>query len=120
MHRVVIGRTNLPLVYEGDATFYIAQYGRKVGAVEKHVELFHGCCQVNWPNLESQANGIVKLSATTCWNRRMNTYRRHRFQLGAPHQLSFRTPSGSTTDSISAIAVNPGRSFERSIIRAPG
>lgn len=38
---VVIGRTNLPLVYEGDATFHIAQYGRKVGAVEKHVELFH-------------------------------------------------------------------------------
>jgi predicted deacylase len=38
---VVIGRTNLPLVYAGDATFHIAQYGRKVGAVEKHVELFH-------------------------------------------------------------------------------
>jgi predicted deacylase len=38
---VVIGRTNLPLVYEGDATFHIAQYGRKVTAVEKHVEQFH-------------------------------------------------------------------------------
>ncbi len=37
---VVIGRTNLPLVYEGDATFHIAQYGRKVTAVEKHVEEF--------------------------------------------------------------------------------
>lgn len=37
---VVIGRTNLPLVYEGDATFHIAQYGRKVGAVERHVEQF--------------------------------------------------------------------------------
>lgn len=37
---MVIGRTNLPLVYEGDATFHIAQYGRKVGAVEKHVEQF--------------------------------------------------------------------------------
>lgn len=38
---MVIGRTNLPLVYEGDATFHIAQYGRKVGAVERHVEQFH-------------------------------------------------------------------------------
>jgi hypothetical protein len=37
---VVIGRTNLPLVYEGDATFHIAQYGRKVGTVEKQVEKF--------------------------------------------------------------------------------
>lgn len=37
---VVIGRTNLPLVYEGDATFHIAQYGRKVAAVEKQVERF--------------------------------------------------------------------------------
>lgn len=37
---VVIGRTNLPLVYEGDATFHIAQYGRKVGTVEKNVERF--------------------------------------------------------------------------------
>ncbi len=39
-HGVVIGRTNLPLVYEGDATFHIAQYGRKVGKVEKQVEQF--------------------------------------------------------------------------------
>jgi predicted deacylase len=38
---VVIGRTNLPLVYEGDATFHIAQYGRKVGKVEQQVEQFH-------------------------------------------------------------------------------
>ena len=38
---VVIGRTNLPLVYEGDATFHIAEYGRRVGTVEKHVERFH-------------------------------------------------------------------------------
>jgi predicted deacylase len=38
---VVIGRTNLPLVYEGDAIFHIAQYGRKVGTVEKQVEIFH-------------------------------------------------------------------------------
>jgi hypothetical protein len=36
----VIGRTNLPLVYEGDATFHIAQYGRKVGAVGRHLEQF--------------------------------------------------------------------------------
>ena len=38
---VVIGRTNLPLVYEGDATFHIAQYGRKVSTVEAQVEKFH-------------------------------------------------------------------------------
>jgi uncharacterized protein len=37
---VVIGRTNLPLVYEGDATFHIARYGRKVATVEKQVEEF--------------------------------------------------------------------------------
>jgi predicted deacylase len=37
---VVIGRTNLPLVYEGDATFHIAHYGRRAAAVEKHVEQF--------------------------------------------------------------------------------
>ena len=37
---MVIGRTNLPLVYEGDATFDIAEYGRKVGTVERHVEQF--------------------------------------------------------------------------------
>lgn len=37
---VVIGRTNLPLVYEGDATFHIARYGKKVGVVEKQVEQF--------------------------------------------------------------------------------
>ena len=39
-HGVVIGRTNLPLVYEGDATFHIAQYGRKVSKVETQVEKF--------------------------------------------------------------------------------
>ena len=38
---MVIGRTNLPLVYEGDATFHIAEYGGRVGTVEKHVEQFH-------------------------------------------------------------------------------
>ncbi|MDG1205402.1 MAG: M14 family metallopeptidase [Pseudomonadales bacterium] len=37
---MVIGRTNLPLVYEGDATFHIAQYGRSVATVEKQVEQF--------------------------------------------------------------------------------
>lgn len=38
---MIIGRTNLPLVYEGDATFHIAQYGRKVEKVEKQVEVFN-------------------------------------------------------------------------------
>ncbi len=37
---VVIGRTNLPLVYEGDATFHIAQYGGKVSRVGVQVEEF--------------------------------------------------------------------------------
>ncbi|MFK7977259.1 MAG: succinylglutamate desuccinylase/aspartoacylase family protein [Halioglobus sp.] len=37
---MVIGRTNLPLVYEGDATFHIARYGQKVAAVEKQLEAF--------------------------------------------------------------------------------
>ena len=40
-HGVVIGRTNLPLVYEGDATFHIARYGRKVRKIKKQVERFH-------------------------------------------------------------------------------
>ncbi len=38
---VVIGRSNLPLVYEGDAVFHVARYGRKVGSVERQVERFH-------------------------------------------------------------------------------
>ena len=42
---LVIGRTNLPLVYEGDAIFHIAQYGRKVSTVEKHVEQFQEAMQ---------------------------------------------------------------------------
>jgi len=37
---VVIGRTNLPLVYEGDATFHLARYGRKAGKVGERVEKF--------------------------------------------------------------------------------
>jgi hypothetical protein len=37
---IVIGRTNLPLVYEGDATFHIAHYGRHVATVEREVEQF--------------------------------------------------------------------------------
>ena len=44
---MVIGRTNLPLVYEGDATFHIAEYGRKVSTVEKHVEQFQ---EEHWPD----------------------------------------------------------------------
>jgi len=37
---VVIGRTNLPLMYEGDAMFHIAQYGHRVEKVEVQVEKF--------------------------------------------------------------------------------
>ena len=37
---VVIGRTNLPLVYEGDAVFHIARYGRRTDLVERHLEEF--------------------------------------------------------------------------------
>ena len=37
---IVIGRTNLPLVYEGDAAFHIALYGPDVSEVEKEVEQF--------------------------------------------------------------------------------
>ena len=37
---IVIGRTNLPLVYEGDATFHIAHYGRNVATVLKDVAQF--------------------------------------------------------------------------------
>jgi len=37
---MVIGRTNLPLAYAGDAVFHLAQYGKGVGAVEKQVERF--------------------------------------------------------------------------------
>jgi predicted deacylase len=46
---VVIGRTNLPLVYQGDATFHIARYGRRVGAVERQVEQFQ---EEHQPDLE--------------------------------------------------------------------
>lgn len=37
---VVIGRTNLPLVYSGDALFHIARYGRDNRLVEQQVEAF--------------------------------------------------------------------------------
>lgn len=37
---MVIGRTNLPLVCEGDAVFHMAAYGRKVRVVEQEVERF--------------------------------------------------------------------------------
>ena len=37
---VVIGRSNLPLVYEGDAVFHIARYGRRTDLVERHLEEF--------------------------------------------------------------------------------
>lgn len=42
---VVIGRTNLPLVYAGDAAFHIAQYGKKISTVEKQVEKFQEAMQ---------------------------------------------------------------------------
>lgn len=51
---VVIGRTNLPLVYEGDATFHIAQYGRKVGTVKKQVEVFREENQPDEPSMDSE------------------------------------------------------------------
>lgn len=44
---IVIGRTNLPLVYEGDATFHIAHYGGNVAAVEREVEQFQEQLQPN-------------------------------------------------------------------------
>ncbi len=37
---VVIGRSNLPLVYSGDALFHIARYGRNNQKVGRHVEEF--------------------------------------------------------------------------------
>lgn len=37
---IVIGRTNLPLVYEGDATFHIAHYAGDVASVVKDVAQF--------------------------------------------------------------------------------
>ena len=51
---VVIGRTNLPLVYEGDATFHIAQYGRKVARVEEQVEKFQEEHQPGDPTTEAE------------------------------------------------------------------
>ncbi len=37
---MVIGRSNFPLVYEGDATFHIARFDEKGAVVERRVELF--------------------------------------------------------------------------------
>lgn len=50
---IVIGRSNLPLVYEGDAIFHIAQYGTNVAAVVKDVEQFRGSFQ---PDVEIPDN----------------------------------------------------------------
>jgi len=56
---VVIGRTNLPLVYEGDATFHIACYGRGADSVEKQVEQFQEELQpdatAHLPSIEGEA-----------------------------------------------------------------
>lgn len=54
---VVIGRTNLPLVYEGDATFHIAEYGRKIGKVENQVEAFNEEHQADTDLQDSVPNG---------------------------------------------------------------
>lgn len=59
---VVIGRTNLPLVYEGDATFHIAQYGRKVSTVEKHVERFHEEHQPDSSSAIGEVNGDAPIA----------------------------------------------------------
>jgi hypothetical protein len=37
---VVIGRTNLPLIYEGDALFHLAYYDKKVDVVVDQIETF--------------------------------------------------------------------------------
>ncbi len=50
---IVIGRTNLPLVYEGDAIFHIAQYGKDVAAVAREVEQFQEELQ---PGMDSADN----------------------------------------------------------------
>jgi hypothetical protein len=59
---VVIGRTNLPLVYEGDATFHIAAYGRQVGTVEKQVEEFHEEYQPEFTNDPEQDTSIAPIA----------------------------------------------------------
>ncbi len=59
---VVIGRTNLPLVYEGDATFHIAQYGRKVATVEKQVEKFSEEHQPDESVTEVDASGEAPIA----------------------------------------------------------
>jgi predicted deacylase len=38
---IVIGRTNLPLVYAGNALFNIARYGKHSSVVERQLEQFH-------------------------------------------------------------------------------
>ncbi len=50
---MVIGRTNLPLVYEGSAAFHIAQYGRQVGVVERQIEEFTEAHQPSEENSET-------------------------------------------------------------------
>ncbi len=53
---MVIGRTNLPLVYEGSATFHITQYGRHVSVVEKQVEEFTEAHQPGLPDTVRDGN----------------------------------------------------------------
>jgi predicted deacylase len=59
---VVIGRTNLPLVYEGDAIFHIAQYGRKVSTVEQRVERFHEEHQPDDPVVDDTSIGEAPIA----------------------------------------------------------
>jgi len=52
----------LPLVYEGDAIFHIAEYGRKVATVEKDVERFQEEHQPDDSIAEPEAAGEAPIT----------------------------------------------------------
>jgi predicted deacylase len=48
---VVIGRTHLPLTYEGEAIFHIGRTGRTTALLEKHLDSIQDTEQLTWPEL---------------------------------------------------------------------
>lgn len=55
---IVIGRTHLPLVHEGEALYHVARFGSVDRAAEK-VEAFHEVLQPEWPEEPDQESPIV-------------------------------------------------------------
>jgi predicted deacylase len=55
---IVIGKTNLPLIHEGEATFHIAKYS-KAKEVSNHIEIYHDELDPMTDEIKSQEKPLV-------------------------------------------------------------